>query len=174
MTGRQILTGGATRRWLTLSALTLLVAAGLAACSSGNATAIALPTATTGSVQVAVDRTSYTVSQAIGVTVSNTANKTDYYAMTGKSVCTYLQLEEYNASKKTWVLVDGCQTTDQSHALLIRHASSLPYTFAPGSSANENQWETGTYRVALTYATDSAVSSNILTAYSAGFTITGS
>lgn len=172
MTGRPTLICGAPRRWLALAALILLVAAGLAACSSTSAKAIPLPTATTGSVQVAVDRTSYTASQAIGVTVSNTANKTDYYAMTGKSVCTYLQVQEYNASKNAWVPVDGCQTSEQPHVLLIQHASSIPYTFAPQSRANQNQWDPGTYRIALDYATDSSVSSDIQTAYSAGFTIT--
>lgn len=175
MTGRHILTSGisgVSRRWLALTALTLL-AAGLAACSSSSAKAIPLPTATTGSIQVAVDRTTYTVSQAIGVTVSNTANKTDYYATTGKSVCTYIQLQEYNSTKHAWLPVDGCQTADQPHVLQIPHAASIPYTLAPQSPANQNQWDPGTYRLALDYSTDSTAGSNLQTAYSAGFTITG-
>lgn len=172
MTGRHLLTRGATCRWLALAALTVLVATALAACSSNNAKAIALPTATTSSIRVAVDHTTYTVSQAVGVTVTNSASKADYYAKTGKSVCTYLQLQEYNASKKIWVQVDTCQTSDQPRALMIQHASSLPYTFAPVSPANQNQWDPGTYRVALDYAPDSTVVSGIVTAYSAAFTIT--
>ena len=176
MTGRHILTTGAFggfRRWLALAALTLLAATGLAACSSNNAKAIPLPTATPGSIQVAVDRTTYTVSQAIGVTVSNTASKTDYYATTGKSVCTYIQLQEYSSTKNAWMPVDGCQTTDPPHVLQIPHAASIPYTLAPQSAANQNQWDPGTYRVVLDYTTDSTASSGLQTAYSAGFTITG-
>jgi hypothetical protein len=172
VTGRHLLTRGATRRWLALAALTLLVATALAACSPSSAKAIVLPTATTSSIQVAVDRTTYTVSQAIGVTVSNSASKTDYYAKTGKSVCTYLQLQEYNASKNVWVPVDACQTGDQPHALTIQHASSLPYTLAPESPANQNQWDPGTYRIELDYTPDATVASGIVTAYSAAFTIT--
>lgn len=170
MTGRHILVRGVHRRWLALAALTFVVAS-LAACSSSHADAISIPTATTGTVQVTVDRTSYTVSRAIGVTVSNSANKTDYYARTGKSVCTYIQLEEYNASKNAWLPVDGCQTAGQSSVLLIPHASSIPYTLAPQSRANQNQWDPGTYRIALEYATDSTATSGIQIAYSAGFTI---
>lgn len=180
MTGRHLLARGTSRpgaRWLALATFTLaftLLAASLAACSSNTAKAIPIPTATTGSIQVAVDRATYTVSQAIGVTVSNSASKTDYYASTGKSVCTYIQLEEYNASKNTWVAVDGCQTADQPRVLLIPHATNIPYTLAPQSKANQNQWDPGTYRIALDYTTDSSGNGTTLTAYSPGFTITAS
>lgn len=173
MTGRHVFTRGAPARWLVLATMTLLAAAHLTACSSGSANTVALPTATRGAVQVAVEHTSYATNQVIGVTVSNTATKTDYYAMTGKSVCTYLQLEEYDSGKKTWVAVDGCQTADQPRLLLIQHASSLPFTLTPSSPANQNQWGAGTYRVLLQYTTDYTGSSGFQTAYSAGFTITG-
>lgn len=177
MTGRHILTFGVRgpfRRWLALAALTtsiLLATAGLAACSSNNATAVPRPTATTGSIQVTVDRTTYIASQAIGVTVSNAASKTDYYALTGKSVCTYIQLQQYNSTTKTWDPVDGCQNTDQPRVLQIPHAASIPYTLAPQSPANQNQWNPGTYRIALAYTTDSTGSTGMQTAYSPGFTI---
>lgn len=173
MTGRHFLIRGASACWLACAALTLLVVAGLSACSSDTATATALPTATPSSVQIAIDRTGYTVTQAIGVTISNTSAKTDYYAVTGKSVCTYFQLEQYNASKNSWVPVDGCQSADQPRSLLIPHASSLPYTLAPYSTANQNQWAPGTYRISLQYTTDSTGSGGFQTAYSSGFTITG-
>ena len=173
MTGRHVFTRGAPARWLVLAAMTLLVTAHLTACSLGSAKGVALPTATPGDIQISVDHKSYALNQVIGVTISNTATATDYYAMTGKSVCTYLQLEEYNSGKKTWVSVDGCQTADQPHLLLIQHASSLPFTLAPSSSANQNQWEAGTYRVSLQYTSDSTGSGGFQTAYSAGFTISG-
>lgn len=163
--------------WLAAAVLGLLVALfSLSACQSSSTNAIAAPSGTTGDITISVDRTTYGVSQPVGVTITNGSN-TDYYAATGRSACTFLQLEEYVASKKAWVPVVGCQTAQQAQTLLIpgkphNHNNTFTETFtlAPGNApANANNWETGLYRVALTYSSDSNLSKGMQTAYSPGY-----
>lgn len=163
--------------WLAMTVLGLLVAlALLSACDSSSSKAVAAPSGTTGDITIAVDRATYGVSQPIGVTIAN-GSKTDYYAATGRSACTFLQLEEYVPSKKAWVPVVGCQTAQQAQTLLIpskprnrNKTFAETFTLAPGNSPNNaNNWETGLYRVALTYSSDSNLSKNMQIAYSPGF-----
>lgn len=168
--------------WLVAGAIGLLaVVLSLAACDTSTAKAIAAPTATGGDVTIVVDRARYGITVPIGVTITN-AGKSDYYAATGRSGCTFLQLEEYVASKNAWAPVLGCASAEQPQALLIpgkphnnNRAFTETFTLAPGTSAtNANTWDLGLYRVALTYATDATLSKNLQTAYSAGFYVVAS
>lgn len=150
-----------------------LVAVGLVACSSdGSTSAAALPTATSGAISIMVDRASYSTSEPIGVTVVNRGHTT-YYAVDGRSGCTYLQLQQYNQSKKMWVSVDGCTTSGITpQPQVIGKLSSLPFTLAPGDApGNMNTWIPGLYRVVLQYGTKSDGSDASQLAYSAGFRI---
>lgn len=168
--------------WLVAGALGLLaVVLSLAACDSSTAKTIAAPTATTEDVTIAMDRTTYGVTEPIGVTITN-AGKSDYYAATGRSGCTFLQLEEYNAAKNTWTPVFGCQSGEQAQTLQIPGKShnnnkdfTEAFTLAPGNSpTNANAWDIGLYRVALTYSSDSTLSKNPQIAYSPGFYVKAS
>lgn len=170
---------GLRQGWLATAILGALVAVfSLTACNSTTAKTIAAPTATAGDITIAVDRAAYGPTEPIGVTVTN-ASKTDYYALTGRSGCTFLQLEEYNPAKNVWVPVVGCQGATPSQALLIpgkphnnNTAFSEVFTLAPGnSSTNPNTWTIGLYRVSLSYSADASGTSNPQTAYSAGFNV---
>lgn len=163
--------------WLAAVAIGLLAAVvSLSSCASSTVKAVAAPTATTGDVTIAVDRPTYGVSEPIGVTVTN-ASKTDYYAATGHSGCTFLQLEEYNATTQKWTPVVGCQSSQQATTLLIPgkpHNNNTvfteTFTLAPGTSAsNQNVWDVALYRIMLTYSADSHLSKNMQVAYSPGF-----
>jgi hypothetical protein len=146
---------------------------GLSACTSNSWSGGALPTATAGGIRVAVGRTQYGVTDPVGVTVTNTTSNQTYYAISGKSGCTYLQLQEYDSSKKGWVNVFGCPGANPT-ALEITPQISEPFTLAPNSSSNQNAWDPGTYRVVLLYSTGSDGISNPTVAYSAAFTIASS
>jgi hypothetical protein len=145
---------------------------GLVACSSKGSTLITRPTATTGDLTLTLDRATYTSHQPFGVTVNNTS-KTSYYAKDGLSACTYLQLEYYDSTKKTWLSVDGCSRPYAQHVLLLAPTSSLPFTLAPGdSSTDQNAWVPGVYRVSLRYGPASDGSGNLSVVYSTGFVVT--
>jgi hypothetical protein len=142
----------------------------LAACNA-NSTAVSMPTPTTQAIRMTLDRTSYTVSQPIGVTIANTS-KTDYYATDGRSACTFLQLEFYDATNKKWVATLPCLESRPPAPLLIAAGMSEPFTLPPGnSSSNGNEWGPGLYRIALTYGTQPDATGDVTTAYSAGFRI---
>lgn len=156
-----------TLRMLFCSSLFLLVA-----CSSRASATITPPTATTDNVTLTLSHTSYTSHQPIGVTMTNTS-KTTYYAKTGLSACTYLQLEFYDTTKKSWLGVDGCVSVNPPHVLLLSPATSLPFTLAPGDSSNDpNAWVPGTYRISLGYGLASDGSGALVVVYSPGFKIT--
>ncbi len=159
------------RIWLLMVTAGVLAMTALSACSTSAARSSALPTPTKGDVQVAVDRATYTANQPIGVTVTS-GKQTSYYALDGRSGCTFLQLEQYDQTHNTWVSVDGCPTTDPPQARLIAPSIVEPFTLAPGNSAsNQNSWVPGLYRVALQYGTQSDGGGHIQIAYSAGFRI---
>ncbi len=156
----------------TLRMLFCLAILTLAACASRTTTTIIPPTATAGNITLTLSEVTFTSHQPIGVTVGNNG-KTPYYAKTGLSACTYLQLEFYDTTKKTWVAVDGCSRVETPHALLLSPASSLPFTLAPGdSSTDPNAWLPGVYRVSLRYTTGSDGSGTSAVVYSAGFKVT--
>jgi len=144
----------------------------LVACASRSTTQIIPPTPTTGDVALTLSKATYTSHQPLGVMVSNTS-KTSYYAKTGLSACTYLQLEFYDTTKKQWLAIDGCTDVQTPHILLLAPTSSLPFTFAPGdSSTDPNAWLPGVYRLSLHYGTKSDGTDNPTVVYSAGFKVT--
>lgn len=153
---------------LTVLAVTLV----LAGCDSSSATVkVPVPTAAPGALQITIDRPQYTVSQPIGVTVKNTS-KTDYYALDGQSSCTFLQLQHFDATKKVWVIVEGCERVSQANALAIPAGVSEPFTLAPGTKAsNPNAWDAGVYRIAIRYSPQPDAGGAAQAAYSAGFVV---
>jgi hypothetical protein len=163
--------------WLKLSSLVTLTAVlalgGLSACSNNSLNSNALPTATTGGIRIAVGQTQYGVSDPVGVTVTNTTSNQIYFAVSGRSGCTFLQLQQYSTSKKSWVSVFGCPGGNPT-PLEITPQLSEPFTLAPNSSSNPNAWDPGTYRVALLYSTSSDGVSKPVVAYSAAFTVVSS
>jgi hypothetical protein len=159
--------------WLRVSSLAICAAlfalGSLSACSDGSGRVVRLPTATAGAIQIAVSRTQFASHDPVGVTVTNTSDHT-YYAVDGRSGCTYLQLQEFNSAKNAWVNVVGCTDFNPS-PLEISPRLAEPFTFAPTSTSDPNSWDPGTYRIVLMYG-DSADGSNASTiAFSPGFTI---
>jgi hypothetical protein len=163
---------GPPRRAPALVAV-LLLSGALAACASQAAARVALPTPTASAIQLTLDRTAYTTSQPIGVTVTNTS-KQDYYAVDGLSACTFLQLQFYDPVKKTWVGTDGCSSPNPPTPRLISAHLAEPLTLPPGNAPdNGNVWATGMYRVAVRYGTHTDGSGDVEIAYSPGFQIAG-
>ncbi len=154
----------------------LALAASLAACNNPvKASKVQLPAPSAGSIQLTVDHSVYTTTQPIGVTVTNTTAKTTYYAVTGRSACTFLQLQQYNQKQGKWISVFGCNSVDTPVVRAIPPAASAPYTLAPGvvPASTPNAWEAGIFRIALQYSEqiDGITSSQV--AFSQGFQIKG-
>ena len=161
------------QRWLLGLALGLSVLLGGTACSSSAANGIPAPTATPGDISLTPDRTVYTPSQPFGITVKNHGAKT-YYATDGRTACSFLELQEYNVAKHAWAPVNICTTGDTPQTLALPASISEPFTLAPGNSPNnQNQWDDGTYRVALTYNSQSDGNGLSQTVYSQGFVVQG-
>lgn len=154
----------------------LILAAALvlfSACASASSThPITGVTATTGPVTVTTNQATYTVGDPIGAVVTNNS-KTDYYTQDGKSACTVVQLEQYDAKNGAWVRVDTCNASQATQTLLIAESSSVPYTLAPTSGADLNAWQPGTYRVSVTYTTQADGITSPQEAHSAAFTVKG-
>src|SRR5215469_1395102 len=99
--------------WLKVKvALTLLAALSvlgcLAACSTTTASGHPFSTATAGDIRIAINQSRFNVNDPVGVMVTNASNNT-YYAVTGRSGCTFLQLQEFTAATNSWQNVFGCQ-----------------------------------------------------------------
>lgn len=141
----------------------------LVGCASSTPAAVATQVATAGNVRVTPDRGHYGVSQPIGVAVSN-VSANNYYAVTGHSACTFLQLQRWDGTSKQWAMVSPCTTNQPAQVLLIRGGMQEPFTLAPTSASDPNTWQPGTYRIALTYSasTDGLTSAQV--AYSSSFT----
>lgn len=150
----------------------VLVAGGVAGglmfggCASATTAKVALPTATSGAIQLSTDRTSYTVNQPIGIILKNTTGTT-YYAVTGHADCTFLDLQQYQNG--TWKDVSQCGQNVNAQTLTIAGQQSEPFTLTPGSPDSENAWAPGTYRIALVASTSPNGKTD--TAYSAGFAV---
>ena len=154
---------------LPLALLVTLVTAG---CGTTHTTPVVLPTATAQSVTLTTDFTTYSASQAIGVTVTN-GSKRAYFAPDNHSECTVLQLQEQ--VRGVWTDVMSCNTGQPVTVLQVTPGPGVPYTLAPGNAkGNPNAWDPGVYRVALLLGTK-ADGSNLTTAvYSAGILIKAS
>jgi hypothetical protein len=159
--------------WLKVSSLAFCAAlfglGSLSACSAGPGGAAPLPTATAGAIQIAVNQKQLAAHDPIGVTITNTSDKT-YFAVDGRSACTFLQLQEFNSAKKAWVNVVGCTNVNPT-PLEISPRLTEPFTLAPTSTSDPNAWDPGTYRIVLAYGTNAAGSDTSTFAFSSGFTI---
>ena len=156
---------------LLCSLFMLSVLGGLAGCKIRSSN-IALPTATKTTVAITMQNLEFDTSEPLGILVKNTGSA-DVYALNGLSGCTVLQLQQYDSDKKAWVAADGCRETIQPRVLVIRKGMSEPFTLAPTSRGDPNSWDSGTYRIALTYTTHADGKTAAQTAYSPGFTISG-
>ena len=154
---------------VALAGILILAIGGLTACGGSTARAKPSAAATTGSIQIAVSLTRFNISDPIGVTVTNTSANT-YYAVTGRSGCTFLQLQQLDPAKNSWVNVFGCPAPNPVPLSITPHISE-PFTLAPNSPDNENAWDPGTFRVGLPYSTSSNGTTSPLAAFSAAFTI---
>ncbi len=133
---------------------------------------IALPTATKATVVITMQNPEFETTEPLGILVKNTGSA-DVYALDGLSACTVLQLQQYDSDKKTWVAAARCRETVQPRVLVIRAGMSEPFTLAPSSPGDPNAWDSGTYRIALTFTTHPDGKAAAQTAYSPGFTISG-
>ncbi len=161
------------RRGTRLLALliSLVFIGALSACMGGAKTKPPMgTTATTGPVIVTTNLGAYTVNDAIGVTVVNTTS-TDYFAISGKSACVIIQLERYNATRGVWEAVDSCAPHGSAQVFTIAKNSKQQFTLAPNSSSDPNAWESGLYRVTVTYSTNTDGVTNIQQAHCAAFEI---
>ncbi len=141
----------------------------MSGCGSGTAT-ITPPTATPGPITITTDLSSYSVSQAIGVTVTNTS-RTPYYVQNDHSACSIVQLQRYVGGATGWASVDPCNTLQATQVLSITAGLQEPFTLAPTSPGDPNAWDGGIYRVQVGYTTNPDGSTGLQFAYSAGFTI---
>jgi hypothetical protein len=149
-----------------------LFALAFGSCSVGSSNIAAVPTATGADIQLSVDRARYGLSQPIGVTVKNTSSSATYYAIDGRSGCTFLQLQMYAPANKTWVAVDGCSNDAQPFVRQLPPAVVEPFTLPPGTATNDsNSWASGVYRVALQFSSQQDGGGTPQVAYSAGFQI---
>jgi hypothetical protein len=164
---------GMAKRWWWAGVGALASLLMLGACASKSSAVIVVPTATAGQVRLTTDHATYTASQPIGITVSNTSGS-DFYALTGQAACTFLQLQRYDSGHKQWSTIDGCTGSAPTQSLLIRSHMTEPLSLAPGASPTSNVWQAGTYRIALTYSASSDGKSSPQVAYSKGFAITQS
>lgn len=157
------------RGWLILVATLLL----FSACSTGGPShGITGAAATTGPVTVTTNLSTYTTGDAIGATVTNNS-KSDFYTQNGKSGCTIIQLEKFDAASGKWTRLDGCNGASPTQTLAIGENTSIPYTLAPTSSTDLNAWQPGTYRVSVAYTTQADGATSPQEAHSAAFTVTG-
>ncbi|MBF6591060.1 MAG: hypothetical protein IVW57_11120 [Ktedonobacterales bacterium] len=159
------------RPWRTmLLVMAMLAVTALAACARETTAATTIPTATTGGIRLATDRDTYSLSQPIGVAVTNVSS-VNLYAVTGLSACTFLQMQLYDAGLKQWRNVNGCVEDTAPQVLLIRSGMTEPFSLAPGTAPNANSWNPGIYRIALTFSSRADGKTSAQTAYSRGFTI---
>lgn len=132
-----------------------------------------LPTATSDSVQLALQNAKFGTSEPVGILVTNTG-KTDVYAVDGQAACTILGMQEYSSQQNSWTPVDVCHDNAQPHVVVVRAGMSEPFTLPPASANDPNTWASGTYRIALTYSDslDGKTASKV--AYSQAFIIASS
>ena len=170
---RGILMHYAPHFWLKVSSLAICAAlfglGSLTACSPGSGGAAPRPTATAGAIHIVVNRTQFSTHDPVGVSVTNTTDHA-YYAVNGRSGCTFLQLQEFDSAKHAWMNVVGCTNVNPA-PLEISPRLTEPFTFAPTSTSDPNAWDPGTYRIVLAYGTSPDGSDASTLAFSSSFTI---
>ncbi len=162
---------GLRQRWRGLLMLTVALVLFSACASTTTTRPVVGAAATTGPITVTTNLSTYTSGEPIGATVTN-SSKSDYYTQNGKSGCTIVQLEQYNAKTSVWTPLDTCNGSQATQTLAISEGTSVPYTLAPASTADPNAWQTGTYRVSVLYTTQADGVTSPQEAHSAAFTIT--
>lgn len=155
-------------RWMAVFGFVALIL--FAGCQSNSPSGAANTKATTGPVQVTLDHTAYGVNDPFGVTVSNTS-KSVYYSLDGKSACTILELQQYNATKRQWEITTPCTVASPIHSLQVPSGIAEPFSLAPGSPSDENSWQRGTYRIAVVYSDNADGKTGAQTAYSTAFVV---
>jgi hypothetical protein len=142
----------------------------LAGCQSDSTNANPAQAASGGPVRITLDHSAYGVNDPLGITVSNTGDRV-FYAVDGKSACTFMQLQKYDSGKKQWATIDACTIAYSPHPLQMPAGIAEPFSLAPGSPSDQNAWETGTYRVAVVYSENADGTTGAQTAYSPEFAI---
>jgi hypothetical protein len=152
----------------------ILCAVALAACGSNGTTHLPTgSTASSGPITITTDRTTYTTSDAIGVTISD-GTTTDYYAVDGKSGCVIIQLQRYSTNRNAWVPLDPCASQIAVQAYAIAKNSQEQFSLPPTSTADPNAWDAGLYRITVTYSSNTDGVSATQEANSAAFQINNS
>src|SRR5262249_2879177 len=107
-----------------------LLALLLSGCALGATPTGPIPTATSGDLRPPTAGRSYGTHTPVGLTLVNGSGG-DFYAVDGRSGCTIVQLQRYDAGRKEWISVDGCPTPGQPHVLVIHAGMREPFTLAP-------------------------------------------
>lgn len=143
----------------------------LGACADGSGgKANALPTAVPGDIAITFSRPTFRQDEPIGIVISNKGQGT-FYVLDGRSSCSIAQLQQYDASKKTWKLVNRCTQPVTAKANLLPPGLNEPVTLAPGNAPGDSLWDSGTYRIALDLSGQPDGQGKITTVYSAGFLV---
>jgi len=121
------------------------------------------PPASTGSVTVVVDAPTYRAGDAISVKLSNQSLQTILFP-DHLTYCTVVLLQRQ--VNESWESINLCKLmiVTRMHSLDARHSLTVKLVAPP------NQWETGLYRVKLSYRA-SQQSNHLITIYSAVFQV---
>lgn len=158
--------------WLARTVLGALIVLSVSGCAATSLkpTKISIPTATPGAIQLVTNQTRYATSDPIGVTLLNNG-KSVVYARNNQFACTFVQIQRYDTGHKQWSTLGGCSSLNAPQPLVINPGAREPFTLAPGTQGNGNTWDSGTYRIALTYSASADGTTAPVTAYSAGFIV---
>lgn len=141
--------------------ITLLL---LASCTSNSNTPEPLPTATTGSVTLNVNATSYATNQTITVILSNQGTQTIYF-QDHLTNCTVVLLQMQ--TNGNWQRVNPCMAAIATTWHTLQAGQSLPVKLV---ASTNRPWAAGVYRATLTYHAGSKTGLQT-TIYSAGFQV---
>jgi hypothetical protein len=159
------------RGWLTYAALCLLLALMATGCAEvGRLAPDPTQPASAGDLRLTTDRSAYSLTSPIGVTVTN-AGKGDLYALDGRSACAIIQLQRYASATRVWRSLVGCVQAASPRVNRLVAGAAVPFTLAPTSPSDPNRWEGGLYRVAVAYSADPDGSTDAQIAFSQGFSI---
>lgn len=136
----------------------------LMGCSSDRNIPEPLPTATKGSVSLALDAKSYSTGQTITVVLSNQSTQTIYF-QDHLTNCTVVQLQmQMNGN---WQGVNPCTAAIATSWHKLDAGQNLTVKLV---ASNSRPWLAGVYRTTLTYHAGSKTGLQTTT-YSAGFQV---
>ena len=123
----------------------------------------------TDAVTLTTDRTSYTTSATIIVTLSN-HRSTSVFAFDHQTSCTILTLQRQTASG--WQAVGGCSLGRMTQQIEVKAGETMKITIAPDAGQiHPMPWPAGTYRAVLNYALQKQNMAARTMATSATFTV---